>query len=118
VSSSADPNLLRAQRALASLATRPDAASYAGQVNEIQQLLDAQYKAKMTADDLSDFQLDQVELFIEGLHTAVTTRKRQAELEARRWELYERELEEVSGAVEKQRARRSRTSKDDAGKAS
>jgi hypothetical protein len=117
VSASADPNLLRAQRALARLATSPDAASYAGQVNDIQQLLDAQYTAKPTADDLSDFQLDQVELFLDGLHTAVTTRKRQAELEVRRWELYERELDELSGAVEKQRAGRRRTSKDDAGKA-
>lgn len=98
-----DPNLMRAQRALARLTSRPGMESrYYAQLNDFQQLL-AAHQTKAAADELSDVQLDRAELLIEGLRSEVRTRKQQAELQARNWELYERELDDLSEAVEKKR---------------
>ena len=99
-------NRARAQQALARLASRPEIASrYAGQLNQFQELVNAPPETKPAADELTDLQLDRVELFIEGLRGAVETRKRQVELQARQWELYERELDELSSAVGKKRTK-------------
>jgi hypothetical protein len=95
-----DASRLRAQRAFARLAARPGVASrYAGELSDFQQLVDAGQKA----DDLSDVQLDRIELFVDVLRNAVNSRKQQAELQVRQWKLYERELDEVTEAVKKKR---------------
>jgi hypothetical protein len=97
-----DASRLRAQRAFARLAARPGVASrYAGELSDFQQLVDAGLGQK--ADDLSDVQLDRIELFVDVLRNAVNSRKQQAELQVRQWKLYERELDEVTEAVKKKR---------------
>jgi hypothetical protein len=99
-----DASRVRAQRAFARLAARPGVAGrYAGELSEFQELVDAQVGQKASADDLSDVQLDRIELFVDVLRNAVNTRKQQAELQVRQWKLYERELDEVTEAVKKKR---------------
>jgi hypothetical protein len=107
-----NPNLLRAQRALAGLRSNPDFASrYANELSEYDELLTAASRTPKP-EELSDAQLDRIELFVEGLRNEVLARKRQAELEVRSWELYEHEFDEIFEAIEEKRRRSVESLKD------
>jgi hypothetical protein len=93
-----DLNQIQARRAVARLTSNPRIARrYSGELRELLDL--AQVRSE--TDQLTDLQVERLELVVESLRAELTLRKKQAELQVRRLDLQERELDEVLDAAKK-----------------
>ena len=93
-----DLRQLGASRALARLSSNPRVGRrVAGPLRELLEVAAERPKA----GELSDSQRDRIALALESLRAELTARKELAQIEVRRWELRERELNEMLEAATK-----------------